>query len=523
MCKPNLKFLIVSAVMISLANAEVFPQATDFPTDGSEGPLGEWPQFIPIGFITAAHPDIPDQQTHLYGDWGSIVGEEFLFLQEDKIKLLYHSYHETYLTERTHEMDLLDGWALGYNKITKIKFTPLVRPGGPVPGPAWNHTDTPGYLQHPITGEHLIYHTVRPGTKHLRPEWNGLPGAESAIQVASSGASPSIGSPFVQTYENILVADLWWELGWNNNGVIKGGLSEPTPVWVPHLGTNGKVRLFYRGLHGSSGSYWNWRISYADSEDGKTSWIKNESPTFDPSDPTNPAFQWTQPPPVGFHFRGAWQAHCTGDVRADGVHMVMTVSNQNYALGGRIAYYWSPDWGDTWIGHPDNPIIVPGEFPNGVPVEGFQRTPTLAIDEEYNRYVLAYNAGHDAEVQWQKRTYLAVADRPASDLSGVDAESVSDFKLRIDSITPNPGHGDSKIKFVLPVAGRLQVRIYGVDGRLVAEVADNEFTGGPHTLVWDKTTLSGSQAPSGIYLVRGSLDVGGRRVSETRGRIVVLK
>ena len=138
--------------------------------------------------------------------------------------------------------------------------------------------------------------------------------------------------------------------------------------------------------------------------------------------------------------------------------MVMTVSNQNYALGGRIAYYWSPDWGDTWIGHPDNPIIVPGEFPNGVPVEGFQRTPTLAIDEEYNRYVLAYNAGHDAEVQWQKRTYLAVADRPASDLSGVDAESVSDFKLRIDSITPNPGHGDSRINFVLPVAGRLLVR-----------------------------------------------------------------
>ena len=46
--------------------------------------------------------------------------------------------------------------------------------------------------------------------------------------------------------------------------------------------------------------------------------------------------------------------------------MVLTVSNQNYALGGRIAYYWSPDWGDTWLGHPDNPIIVAGEHPDGV-------------------------------------------------------------------------------------------------------------------------------------------------------------
>ena len=51
------------------------------------------------------------------------------------------------------------------------------------------------------------------------------------------------------------------------------------------------------------------------------------------------------------------EAFPTADIMvdgADGVHMVMTVSNQNYALGGRIAYYWSPDCGDTWFGHPDD-------------------------------------------------------------------------------------------------------------------------------------------------------------------------
>ena len=199
---------------------------------------------------------------------------------------------------------------------------------------------------------------------------------------------------------------------WNQNGVIKGGLSEPTPVWMPHLGTQGKVRLFYRGLHGTPGSYWNWRISYADSEDGKTNWTKNPVPTFDPSDPNNPAYQWTLPWPQGFSFRGAWQAHCTGDVRADGVHMVLMVSKQNYAGSGHIAYYWSPDWGDTWIGHPDNPIIAPGQFPLGVPSEGFQRTPTLLFDEEYNRYILAYNAGHDINEKWKRRTYISTATRP---------------------------------------------------------------------------------------------------------------
>jgi len=424
MIKYNLKLVIITGIIILFIVSNFFPTiggiTTDLDfidgnrTDITEGPLGEWPEFIPIGFITAPHPDNPQYQTHLYGDWGGIVGEEFIFLQDGKIKLLYHSYHETYMTEHPHQEEILNNWILGYDPLTKLKYTPLVKPGGPNPGPSWEHTDTPGYIQNPITSEHLIYNTVRPGTKYLHPEWDELPGWEGAIQVVTSENPPSIGVPFEQTYDNMLIAEYWWEQGWNQNGEVKGGLSEPTPVWVPHLGEQGKVRLFYRGLHGSPGSYWNWRISYADSEDGKTNWTKNPNPTFDPSDPNNPAYQWTLPYPEGFSFRGAWQAHCTGDVRANGVHMVLTVSNQNYAGFGHIAYYWSPDWGDTWINHPDNPIIAPGQFPEGVPSEGFQRTPTLIIDEEYGRYILAYNAGHDINQKWKRRTYLAIASRPAN-------------------------------------------------------------------------------------------------------------
>jgi hypothetical protein len=377
--------------------------------NGADGPLGEWPDFVPIGNITAPHPDDPSVQTYLYGDWGAIVGEEFLCLQDGMLKLLYHSYHETYMTQRVHEEDVLDNWALGYDPVTKLKYTPLAQLGGPNPGPAWAHTDTPGYIQHPVTGKHLLYNTVRPGTKDDHPEWVGIPGTESAIQVATSDTPPAIGVPFIQSYDNALIAEYWWEQGWNNNGEIKGGLSEPSPVWVPHLN---KIRLFYRGLHGSTGSYWNWRISYADSDDGKNGWVKNPVPVFDPSDPDNPAYKWTLPPPDGFSFRGSWQAECTGDPRADGVHMVMTVSNQNYATGGRLAYYWSPDWGDTWFGHPSNPIIVPGTHPDGVPATGFQRTPSLMVDEAHNRYILAYNAGYDTAERWRRRTHIALASRP---------------------------------------------------------------------------------------------------------------
>jgi hypothetical protein len=121
--------------------------------------------------------------------------------------------------------------------------------------------------------------------------------------------------------------------------------------------------------------------------------------------------------------------------------MVLTVSNQNYATGGRIAYYWSPDWGDTWVGHPSNPIIVPGTHPDGVPATGFQRTPTLLIDEKYNRYILAYNAGNDIAEPWKRRTYLAVADRPAppeavGDIDGDGVVGVNDFLLLLAAWGP---------------------------------------------------------------------------------------
>ncbi len=405
---------------------------------GQEGPLGEWPDFTPLGYITAPHPQNQEYQTHLYGDWGGIVGEEFIVIQDSLIKLLYHSYHETYMTQHSHQESLLHDWELGYNPVSFEKYPALASPGGPYPGPAWNHTDTPGYIHHPVTGEHLLYNTVRPGTKHLHPEWDGLPGSETAIQVATSNSAPNIGAPFDQTYENILEAEYWWEQGWNQNGVIKGGLSEPTPVWVPHLGSAGKVRLFYRGLHGAPGSYWNWRISYADSEDGKTNWVKNSTPSWDPSDPENPAHQWTLPWPQGFSFRGAWQAHCTGDTIADGVHMVLIVSNQNFAESGHIAYYWSPDWGNTWVAHPDNPIISPGQDDDGVPVQGFQRTPALVIDEAYNRYILAYNAGHDVEESWRRRTYIATASRPQSvpngDIDGDEQVNIRDVILIVKMI-----------------------------------------------------------------------------------------
>ncbi len=67
--------------------------------------------------------------------------------------------------------------------------------------------------------------------------------------------------------------------------------------------------------------------------------------------------------------------------------MVLVVSNQNYFGSGRIVCYWSPDWGDTWLSHPDSPIIAPHPYGESTPVPGIQRPPALVIDEAHGRCI----------------------------------------------------------------------------------------------------------------------------------------
>ena len=94
--------------------------------------------------------------------------------------------------------------------------------------------------------------------------------------------------------------------------------------------------------------------------------------------------------------------------------------------------------------------------------------------------------------------------------------------LRLVTVAPNPGPGDARLEFLLRQAGRLEVRVYTVAGRLLAELGERTCAAGRQSVFWDKTA-SGVPVPCGVYLVRGILESGERRVDEARGRIVVLR
>jgi hypothetical protein len=68
---------------------------------------------------------------------------------------------------------------------------------------------------------------------------------------------------------------------------------------------------------------------------------------------------------------------------------------------------------------------------------------------------------------------------------------------------PNPVHGSVEIRFVLPMTEGVEASIYDVEGRLVRSLVRGEtLSAGSHSLQWEGRTASGSQAPSGVYLLR---------------------
>ncbi len=83
---------------------------------------------------------------------------------------------------------------------------------------------------------------------------------------------------------------------------------------------------------------------------------------------------------------------------------------------------------------------------------------------------------------------------------------------------PNPFNPDTSIPFSLARAGDVTLRVYDVDGALVATLLDAHRAAGSHVVRWNGRTDDGRVAPTGVYFAR--LDANG--ASETR-KMVLLK
>ena len=67
---------------------------------------------------------------------------------------------------------------------------------------------------------------------------------------------------------------------------------------------------------------------------------------------------------------------------------------------------------------------------------------------------------------------------------------------------PNPLSNETKIAFHIPEAGRVELKVYGVSGRLVRTLVSGDRAAGLHSAVWNGLDDSGHDAAAGVYFYK---------------------
>jgi flagellar hook assembly protein FlgD len=76
------------------------------------------------------------------------------------------------------------------------------------------------------------------------------------------------------------------------------------------------------------------------------------------------------------------------------------------------------------------------------------------------------------------------------DTGGAENAAGVEFAAR-----PNPFSHGTALHFAIPVAARVTLKVYDVNGRLVTTLVDKELSAGPHRVEWESAEVS-----PGVYL-----------------------
>jgi hypothetical protein len=84
--------------------------------------------------------------------------------------------------------------------------------------------------------------------------------------------------------------------------------------------------------------------------------------------------------------------------------------------------------------------------------------------------------------------------------SMMETDPALDFKLHQNF--PNPFNPSTTIRFNLFQPERIKLEIFNINGEVICNLIDKEFSPGQHELIWDGLDSNGSKVSSGVYFYR---------------------
>lgn len=189
------------------------------------------------------------------------------------------------------------------------------------------------------------------------------------------------------------------------------------------------------------------------------------------------------------------------------------------ALSATVTYWrW---YTNSWGGSPDSDwwnVDVTNDGVNWVSLEHtmqtaaswtqhtFDLTDFITLTDQVQIRFVAEDAGGGSLVEAGVDDFLLTAVRPI--VTGVeeDVTLAAPVELALGTNYPNPFDPETKIRFALPHAGRVELAVYDISGRRVATLVSDELEAGRHEVGWQGRDADGRRVASGVYFSRLEAD-----------------
>jgi hypothetical protein len=136
------------------------------------------------------------------------------------------------------------------------------------------------------------------------------------------------------------------------------------------------------------------------------------------------------------------------------------------------------------------------------------------------------------EIRWPAGTVQVLENVPVDsfltihegvDPTGVESLGATGSAALLGRGAPNPFLGRTSLDLALPFAGRVDLRVVDVSGRVIRTLVNGARPAGAERIVWDGRDRAGRRVAAGVYFARLRATAGNGEVREETRRLTVLR